>query len=405
MGTQLTELIEKAVNCLEMIGLNPQSIADYRYRAFEPIAKRLLLLTNIEAKDIQIQEAFFTMQYQNEIISRQTYNWRIRGIRILCEVLETGTFSWKVFSKNEKIILPDKFEAALSSYLEEQTCCDKRKSSIESICRRFLQSVSTCTESITEIKPIHIRDFIVQISETRSKSMDDVISSLKGFFRHLCEIGLYENQFWRLLSAPRSREHKVLSSVNADEIMLILAAIDRENSDGKRDYAILQLAAVSGLRAGDIASLTLDDIDWRSNEIRIIQGKTSEQLALPIPHAVLAAIGDYILNARPNTVDRHVFVRHCAPYTSYHDGVSIACLFRKYQKKAGLKHFIGDGKTLHGLRRGLGTSMIENGIPVDTVAQVLGHKGIRATRQYIEVDLKKLRLCALGFDSLGGEDL
>ena len=74
MGTQLTELIEKAVNCLEMIGLNPQTIADYRYRAFEPIAKRLLLLTNIEAKDIQIQEAFFTMQYQNEIISRQTYN-------------------------------------------------------------------------------------------------------------------------------------------------------------------------------------------------------------------------------------------------------------------------------------------------------------------------------------------
>ena len=49
--------------------------------------------------------------------------------------------------------------------------------------------------------------------------------------------------------------------------------------------------------------------------------------------------------------------------------------------------------------------MIENGIPVDTVAQVLGHKGIRATRQYIEVDLKKLRLCALGFDSLGGADL
>ncbi len=181
MGTQLTELIEKAVNCLEMIGLNPQTIVDYQYSAFEPIAKRLLLLTNIEAKDIQIQEAFFTMQYQNEIISRQTYNWRIRGIRILCEVLETGTFSWKVFSKNEKIILPDRFEAALSSYLEEQTCCDKRKSSIESICRRFLQSVSTCTESITEIKAIHIRDFIVHISETRSKSIDSLF-----FFSIIC---------------------------------------------------------------------------------------------------------------------------------------------------------------------------------------------------------------------------
>ncbi len=405
MGMQITELVKKAVQCLEAIGLNPLTIEVYQSSAFKPTAERLLLLTNINASDILAQETFFIKQYQDGIISRKTYNWRIRGIRILCEVLETGAFSWKVFSKSEKIVLPDKFEAVLSSYLEKQICCDRRKSCIESICRRFLYSISTSTESISEIKPIQVRDFIVQISETRSKSMDDVISSLKGFFRHLCDIGLYEDQFWRLLTAPKSREHKVLSSVNTDEIMQILGTIDRKTSDGKRDYAVLHLAATSGLRAGDIVSLTLDDIDWRNDEIRIIQGKTSEQLALPIQHDVLISIADYILSGRPQTADRHVFVRHCAPYTSYRDGVSIACLFRKYQKKAGLTHIIGDGKTLHGLRRGLGTSMVENGIPVETVAQVLGHKGIRATRQYIEADLKNLRLCALGFDSLGGVDL
>ena len=60
-----------------------------------------------------------------------------------------------------------------------------------------------------------------------------------------------------------------------EQIDLILATIDRVTSDGKRDYAILQLAAASGLRAGDIASLALDDIDWRSDEIHIIQGSVS----------------------------------------------------------------------------------------------------------------------------------
>lgn len=399
---QITELIEKAVQCLEALGLNPETIYDYRCSAFKPVAERMQLMTDVKSDNIMAHEQYFKMQYQNEKISRQTYNWRIRGIRILCEVLETGTYVWKVYSKKMKICLPGQFEAALVSYLDKQICCEKRRRCYESICRRFFQYVSPSVEAISDIKPIHVRNFIVQISETRPKSMDDVISAIKGLFRYLYETGQYEDSFWRLLSAPRSRGHKVLNCVSGDETLGILKVIDLQTNDGKRDYAILQLAAVSGFRAGDIAALKLDDIDWRNDEIHIIQGKTSEQLTLPIPHAVLAAIADYILKARPKTDDRHVFVRHCAPFCGYHDGVSISCLFRKYQKKAGLIHVVGDGKTLHGMRRGLGTSMVKQGIPVNTVAQVLGHQGIRSTRQYIEADLENMRLCSLDFESLGG---
>ena len=83
-------------------------------------------------------------------------------------------------------------------------------------------------------------------------------------------------------------------------------------------------------------------------------------------------------------------------------GVSIACIFRKYQKKASLTHAIGDGKTLHSIRRYLGTEMTASGILVDVVAQVLGHKGMKATKQYISADLRGMKNCMLGFDSLGG---
>lgn len=82
-------------------------------------------------------------------------------------------------------------------------------------------------------------------------------------------------------------------------------------------------------------------------------------------------------------------------------GVSIACIFRKYQKKASLTHAIGDGKTLHSIRRYLGTEMTASGILVDVVAQVLGHKGMKATKQYISADLRGMKNCMLGFDSLG----
>ena len=83
-------------------------------------------------------------------------------------------------------------------------------------------------------------------------------------------------------------------------------------------------------------------------------------------------------------------------------GVSIACIFRKDQKKASLTHAIGDGKTLHSIRRYLGTEMTASGILVDVVAQVLGHKGMKATKQYISADLRGMKNCMLGFDSLGG---
>ena len=59
-------------------------------------------------------------------------------------------------------------------------------------------------------------------------------------------------------------------------------------------------------------------------------------------------------------------------------------------------------REMHGMRRGLGTGMAANGVPVDTVAQVLGHKGTKATKQYISTYLQSLRCCTLDFDSLGG---
>ena len=69
-------------------------------------------------------------------------------------------------------------------------------------------------------------------------------------------------------------------------------------------------------------------------------------------------------------------------------------------KAAKVSHKIGDGKTMHGLRRMLGTQMIIEGIPVTTVSQVLGHQNTDAARPYISLDIEGLRECALAFDSL-----
>jgi integrase len=188
-----------------------------------------------------------------------------------------------------------------------------------------------------------------------------------------------------------------------DDLKLILCSIDRSTSLGKRDYAILLLAASSGLRAGDIASIKLSDIDWRKKEIHVVQGKTQVTLSLPLQKYVGAALADYILNGRPESKSPHIFLRNLAPFQRLKDGVSIACVLRRRMKNAGVSHKLGDGKTMHGIRRMLGTHMTIEGIPVATIAQVLGHQNTDAARSYISLDIEGLRECALGFDSLEGE--
>lgn len=403
MSIQLSELIDMAVVCLEKLNLAEGTIKDYRQSAFRPLERRLAGQGYVDSELLRSQEDFFFQQFEDGTISRHTLNWRIRGIRMLVEILDTGGFTWKIFSKKQKEGLPEPFRSVLDSFMQAQNCGQKHKNCINSICLRFLLFVfGSGGTDVVSISSEHVRGFMVEISKSRSKSMDDVVYALRAFFRYLCENGLYGENFWMLLAAPRCRDHHVRGCVSPEEISRLLESIDKETCNGKRDFAAMSLAAVSGLRAGDIASLKLDDIDWKRKEIRIVQGKTDEPLILPIPISVLQAVADYILNGRPQTDARNVFIRHQAPFTGYHDGVSIACIFRKYQKKAGIVHAIGDGKTLHGIRRGLGTGMTASGIPVDVVAQVLGHKGMKATKQYISADLQGMHNCTLGFDSLGG---
>ena len=294
MEISLSELIKRTTLCLAELGLSAGTISDYQCSAFRPLERRLKNQEHISPETLLAQEEFFLRQYQNGEISRHTFNWRIRGIRVLTEVYETGTFIWKVYSKKEAVPLPGMFDAVLCGFISKQRCSQRQKNCKESICRRFLKSLEDSgVTSFEDIQPDHVRNFIVKISETRAKSMDDVIYALRSFFRYLCENGLYHDTFWMLLAAPRCRDYHVRGCMPSDEISLLLESINRESVDGKRDFAAMSLAAVSGLRAGDIASLKLEEIDWKKHEIWLVQGKTAEPIAIPVPKATLNAVADY----------------------------------------------------------------------------------------------------------------
>ncbi|MDP8219313.1 MAG: tyrosine-type recombinase/integrase [Candidatus Theseobacter exili] len=407
MENDMTILVQKALHLLRRIGLKEGTLKSYDNRAFRPIINYHETLNTYEFQEPLMNklEIIYRSQFENESISKNTLNWRIRGIKIISEIYATGSYEWKVYSNKKTIPLPDSFECMVNDFVSRLDLSEKREHNIESIIRRFVKFIIAQDVSGTfTVTPVMVQEFMLHISFDRPKSMDDVVDALKKFFRYLNEQISLDSHLWMLLAAPRGRDRKVKPCMKTNEVYQMLGKINRSSPRGKRDFAILTLVATTGLRAGDIANLKLTDIIWKQNELHFIQGKTQKLLVLPLQKNIMNALANYILYGRPNSDSSHIFLRSYAPYTSLFDGSSVSCIFRKYLSKAEINHLINDGKTLHGMRRMIGTQMLISGTPIATVAQVLGHTNLKTIKQYISLDLEGLRNCSFPMTSLGGED-
>jgi integrase/recombinase XerD len=177
---------------------------------------------------------------------------------------------------------------------------------------------------------------------------------------------------WRLSGLPKGLE--------PGELRLLLATCDRRTSTGRRDYAVMLLLARLGLRAGEVAGLGLDDVDWRRGEITV-RGKGDRVERLPLPADVGAAIAAYLRRGRPATAEgRSVFVRVHAPHRALTAGGVTMVVFDGAQR-AGL------GKMhAHRLRHTAATAMLRAGSPLAEVGQVLRHRSPLTTAIYAKVD-------------------
>jgi len=244
---------------------------------------------------------------------------------------------------------------------------------------------------------VQIKDYLLYAAKKYSQnSMRSVRLYLAKLYAHLYETGLSESSYEALLSFSVNYDVKIKTALPKSDIAKMLDAIDRETKSGKRAYAAMMLGTVLGLRACDVVNLKLTDIDWINGEIRIFQSKTAKSVILPLTKDVGEALEDYILNARPKIDSPNIFIRVQPPYKALKSAVTIGEIYRDCCKTAGLPV----SKRFHSLRRSLGTSMVNAGIPVTAAAQVFGDTKIDSMKQYIAVDAEHLKLCALPFDGI-----
>ena len=405
-SSEIRSLIDLAVNRLQELNLKQATIQTYWQRSFNFIIRRYEEYQKAYYDQAVMEEMLhqYAFQVETGAISRKSYLWRKRGILILQELAQTGTFEWRIIRGGQSIEAPQNFEPIISKSISSLKSNNlKRKANVRSILNRFAEFlVNRSVTKVSEITAADLQDYLFAAKETRPKSMDDVISALRQFFQCAQTMGIELNPGWQLLSAVRCREQKVKPSFAEDELLAILQQIDRDTPLGKRDYAILILEIYTGMRAGDIVQLQLHDIYWRDNEIRFLPGKTGPRLSLPLFKPVRDSIADYILNGRPQSLCDTVFLRHEAPHSPFKDSGALNSMLQRYIHKAQIPRSVNDGKTFHGLRRTLGTMMASNDVPTTTISQVLGHQSIRATRQYVSLDLQGLERCVITMDSIGG---
>jgi len=142
-----------------------------------------------------------------------------------------------------------------------------------------------------------------------------------------------------------------------------------------------------GLRATEVARLTLGDIDWRAGEI-VVHGKGRREERLPLPTEVGQAIACYLRRGRPTTTTREVFVRAVAPVAALGRG-GVSWIVRCACRRAGVAE-IG----AHRLRHTLACEMVAAGVPLPEIGQVLRHRNLASTAVYARVDIGQLRSVA-----------
>jgi integrase/recombinase XerD len=185
---------------------------------------------------------------------------------------------------------------------------------------------------------------------------------------------------WRLAGLPRG--------LKPNEVQRLLAAPDRRTRIGRRDFAVLMLLIRLGLRAGEVAALTLDDINWRAGEL-MVRGKGDRRERLPLPDDVGQALVGYLQRGRPATaLTRHVFIRVRAPHGPMTTGAVSHAVFA-----AGRRAGLGTVRA-HRLRHSAATQLLAAGAPLIEIGQLLRHRSQLTTAIYAKVDTEALRCLA-----------
>lgn len=318
-----------------------------------------------------------------------------RHVRCISSFIGCGQIDFSHARRVRRSPIGDGFDGELEEYVGDMRRRGLKESTVvkwTGYAYRFLAHLrDRGLKSLEEVRAGDVSEFLTWVAERHAASgMAGELSMLRSLLGSSDAKGITENaRHW----VPKGRDVGTtpIAPLSDDEVRAVIAAIDNTTPMGKRDLAIIMLAARTGMRSSEIVGLRLPDIDWGEPAITVRRHKTMTVDRLPIDDTLASAIADYVLNGRPDSPYDEVFLVHHAPYGPFARGCSLHQVSRRYYDIAG----IGGRAGLHRLRHTAATDMLRSGVTPDAIAAVLGHSKVENAVGYASIEAEGLRACCL----------
>jgi len=346
---------------------------------------------SVAGLDESMVEAFLRHRYQRRRPNREDHPTLARLLAQLREAAVAAPLRPAVASGEQSAI-----KAAFRQHLIGQ------RNLAPATVRRYLDTVGRfldgrfATSPPLELGALGAQDvnrFMLEQARRYSAGHVQLLASaLRGFLRFLRQTGAIATDLAHCVPAPARRQLAGLPKfMPAEDVERLLQTSNRDGPQGRRDYAILLLLARLGLRAQEIASLRLEDVDWDAGELAI-HGKGGGVERLPLPWEVGEALSRYLRAVRPACSTRQVFVCLRAPRRGFRNGNAVGTIVCRALARADLHP---SHRGAHLLRHSLATRLLRHGASLVEIGELLRHRNLDTTRIYAKVDERTLGALAL----------
>ncbi|PCJ96309.1 MAG: integrase [Flavobacteriaceae bacterium] len=400
---EFNELMSKAGNYLESeLSYSLSTIARYRW-AWKEI-KNYMVINEIERYDQKVGTLILQEKLGGRNIPKLSESERFiyHGTRMLIEFQNTGIITAPARSqrKEDPIVFDGAVGEIITRFLNHKRLEERLTvSTLYGYRRNLFPFLQYCDKnsipSIKDIDQAFILGYLGQLDCRKKTVVQVTILALRSFMKYAYQQRLlaidYSNKIPRYRSVDQP---KLPSTYSKGEIEKLIYSIDRSSPIGKRNYAIILLAARLGLRASDISRLKFTELHWDTSTIEIKQVKTGKELELPILPDIGNALIDYLKYGRPESESPFVFLIAKAPYAQFHTSQVVTHVVQRAYRKAGID-VKGRRFGAHSLRHSLGFRMLEESTALPVISEVFGHNSTESTRYYLRIDLKSMRQCML----------
>jgi integrase/recombinase XerD len=258
--------------------------------------------------------------------------------------------------------------------------------------RSFLAYTCPTATSLAALTPHDIERFVARRSRALGRgALISVISAIRAFLRYCEQRGLCGVGLDQIDTPTRYRQERQPRAIPWILTQRLLASIDRSTRLGCRDHAVFHLMAHYGLRTGDTCALRLDDVDLKRRVLRVPIPKVHSTLPLPLSKHTCGILADYLQRGRPRSSLPYLFLKAEAPIGPLTRG-AVSETFRRRVQASGLPLLHGSP---YGLRHGFAMRLLERGVGIKAIGDVMGHRSIESTAVYLRLDVDMLREVAL----------